>query len=112
LSNHASSGAIMVFSAEVMPGKEEEFNNWYDDHHIPLFSKKLPGLKNVKRYFSKRANPQFMTIYEFASFEDLKKTLASDELKAAKMDADAQIGVLMKSSNTSLYDQIYPRSAP
>ena len=104
-----SSGAILIFSAEVIPGKEEEFNKWYDEHHIPLFSQKLPGLKKVKRFYSKRAEPQFLAIYEYDSFDDLKKSLSSEEMKAAAADADSQKGILISSSKTSVYDQIFPK---
>ena len=27
--------ALLIVSTEVLPGKEEEFNRWYNDHHIP-----------------------------------------------------------------------------
>jgi uncharacterized protein (TIGR02118 family) len=99
----------MVFSAEVVDGKEEEFNKWYDEHHIPLFSSKLPGLKNIRRFYSKRADPQFMTIYEFGSYEDLRKAMSSDESKAAGADSEAQVGVLIKSSKYGFYNQIFPK---
>ncbi len=101
--------AVMIYSAEVIPGKEEEFNRWFDDHHIPLFSGKLPGLKNVRRFYSKRSDPQFVTIYEFESYDDLKKALASDESKSAGSDADSQVGVLIKSSKYGFYSQVYPK---
>src|SRR5579884_976473 len=58
-------GAILVVSADVIEGREAEFNKWYDEHHIPLFSGKIPHLKRVRRFYSKRANPSFITIYEF-----------------------------------------------
>jgi antibiotic biosynthesis monooxygenase (ABM) superfamily enzyme len=99
----------MIFSAEVIPGKEEEFNEWYDLHHIPLFAGKLPGLKNVRRFYSKRAEPQFLAIYEFDSFDDLKRAITSEESKAAGADHDAQVGVLIKSSKYGLYNQIFPK---
>lgn len=104
-----TSGAIMIFSSEVIPGKEEEFNKWYDEHHIPLFAGKLPGLKNVRRFYSKKSDPQFLTIYEFESFDDLKKALSSEESKSAGADADSQVGILIKSSKYGLYDQIFPK---
>jgi len=34
--------ALLVVAANSIPGKEEEFNVWYDDHHIALFSRKMP----------------------------------------------------------------------
>jgi uncharacterized protein (TIGR02118 family) len=104
-----SSSAILVVSMEVVLGKEEEFNRWYDDHHIPLYAEKMPGLKAVRRYYSKGSDPQFMTIYEFKSFDDLEKALSSEEAKAAVADADPQVGVLIKSQKFGTYNQIFPK---
>jgi hypothetical protein len=104
-----SRGAILIFSAEVVPGKEDELNKWYDEHHIPLFSEKLPGLKKIRRFYSKRAEPQFLAIYEYDSFDDLKKSLASEAMKAAAADADSQKGILISSSKSAVYDQIFPK---
>lgn len=100
--------ALFIVSAEVIPGKEEEFNKWYNEHHIPLFSGKLPFLKSVRRYYSKKSNPQFLTIYEYGSHEDLEKSLASPESKAAREDSTKQVGILVKPFIFNTYNQIYP----
>jgi uncharacterized protein (TIGR02118 family) len=102
-------GAVMIYSGNVVPGKEDEFNKWYDEHHIPLFSSKLPGVRNVRRFYSSKSDPQFVTIYGFDSFDDLKRALSSEESKAAGRDADAQAGVLIKSSKYSIYNEVYPK---
>ena len=104
-----SNSALLIVSAEVIPGKEEEFNTWYNEHHIPLFSGKFPFLKSVKRYYSKKSNPQFLAIYEFDSYEDLEKSLASAELKAAREDSTKQVGVLVKHFTSSTYSQTFPK---
>jgi antibiotic biosynthesis monooxygenase (ABM) superfamily enzyme len=100
--------AVLIVSADVFPGKEDDFNQWYDTHHIPEFSGKMPGVTSVKRYFSKRGNPRFIAIYSYASFDDLKKSMASPESQKAGEDADKQVGVLFKSLTFTTYDQIYP----
>ena len=100
--------AILVISADVIPGKEDEFNKWYDEHHIPLYSGKMPFLQSVRRFYSKRSNPQFLAVYEFASFDDLKKSIVSEESKLAGEDADKQIGKLVKSFSSNAYFQTYP----
>lgn len=93
----------------MISGKEEEFNKWYDEHHIPMFSGKMPHLKSVRRFYSKRSEPHFIAIYEFASFDDLKESMSSKESEAAGEDADKQVGVLVKSFTFNSYSQIYPR---
>jgi len=91
----------------VLPGKEEEFNKWYDQHHIPNYSGKMPLLKSVKRLYGKRSQPQFLALYEYASFEDLKKSLASPESDLSGKDADSQVGKLVKSFAFNTYTQIF-----
>src|SRR5579875_1172840 len=99
--------AILVVSADVIAGKEEEFNKWYDEHHIPLYSSKMPHVKSIRRFYSKRSSPSFITIYEYASMDDLKKSLGSREAKGAGDDADKQIGVTARSFSYHSYAQIY-----
>jgi hypothetical protein len=99
---------LLIVSAEVIPGKADEFNQWYNYHHIPNFSSKMPHIESIRRYFSKKASPNFIALYEFSSFDDLKKSLASRESAEAAADADLQIGVLVKSFSYGSFSQIYP----
>jgi antibiotic biosynthesis monooxygenase (ABM) superfamily enzyme len=100
-------GAILVVSAEVVPEKDEEFNKWYDEHHIPEYSSKMPYVKSVKRYYSKRSKPQYIAIYEYDSYDNLKKSLASEESNLAGKDADEQVGLLVKSFTFNTYSMIF-----
>ncbi len=102
------SGALLIVSAEVMPGKDEEFNKWYDEHHIPSFSGKMPFVKSVKRFYSRRSSPQFLAIYEYTSYDELMKSLDSEESRLAGEDADKQVGTLVKAFAFNTYSQIYP----
>jgi hypothetical protein len=99
----------LIVSAEVLPGKEEEFNKWYDEYHIPRYSGKMPFVKSLRRFYSKKSTPQFIAIYEYDSFDDLKKSLASKESALAGEDADKQVGKLVKSFAYNTYSQIYPK---
>jgi hypothetical protein len=102
--------AVLIVSADVIPGKEEAFNKWYDDHHIPLFSGKMPFLKSVKRFYSRRGSPRFLAIYEYDSIEDLKKSMASEESRLAGEDSDKQVGNLVKSFTFNTYSQIFSKT--
>ena len=99
--------AILMVAAEVIPGKDEEFNRWYDEHHIPLFSSKMPHVKSIRRYYSPKSNPQSIAIYEFSSMEELKEALSSKESEAAGQDADSQLGKLVRSFSFKNYLQVY-----
>lgn len=102
-----STGAVLIVSAEVIPGKEEEFNKWYNEHHIPLYSSKMPRVKSISRYYYRRANPSFIAIYEYDSMDDLKFSLASRESAGAGEDADKQIGVTARSFTYNHYSKIF-----
>ena len=101
-------GALLIVSADVLSGKDEEFNLWYNDHHIPEFSNKMPYVKTVRRYFSKRGTPSFIAVYEYNSWEDLKRSIASKESNDAGLDADIQVGILVKSFTCTSCNQIFP----
>ena len=103
-----SEGALLIVSAEVLPGREQEFTQWYNDHHIPEFSSKMPFVRTIRRFFSKRGTPSFIAVHEYASWDDLKKSLASKESNDAGVDAAKQVGVLVKSFTYTSYNQIYP----
>jgi hypothetical protein len=74
-----------------------------------MYSGKMPFLKSVRRFYSKKANPQFIAIYEYDSVDDLRKSMASRESELAGQDADRQVGKLVKSFGFNTYSQIYPK---
>ncbi len=104
-----NNSALLIVSAEVVPGKEEEFNKWYDEHHIPLFAGKIPLVKSIRRFYSKRGDPHFITLFEYDSFDELKKSVASEESRVAGEDANKETGNLVKSFTYAVYSQIYPK---
>jgi hypothetical protein len=71
-----------VVSAPV-PGREDEFNRWYDETHLPEVLQ-VPGLVAGRRYAligpGAVDRPRFLAIYEIET-EDLAATL--DALSAA-----------------------------
>lgn len=104
-----TTSALLIVSAEVIPGKDEEFNKWYDEHHIPLYAGKMPFVLSVRRFFSKSSRPQHIAVYEYGSYDDLKKSINSVESKLAGEDADKQVGSLVKSFTFSTYSQTFPK---
>ena len=70
-----------IVASRPKPGKEAEYNQWYDQHVKDVFE--YQGMKKVTRtncfypleprgtYDSKSNCPQYITIYEFESKEDL-----------------------------------------
>ena len=70
-----------IVASRPKPGKEVEYNQWYDQHIKDVFEYK--GMKKVTRihcfhplepkgsYKDKNDCPQYLTIYEFDSSDDL-----------------------------------------
>ncbi|MDB5988027.1 MAG: hypothetical protein JWR16_3080 [Nevskia sp.] len=65
-----SNGQLLVFS-NAKPGKEVEFNEWYDRQHVPDTLRLAPEIRSARRYSlnSVAAAPgipdwQYVTLYE------------------------------------------------
>ena len=92
---------IQLTAASCPSERETEFNEWYNNIHLPMQFKSA-GVKKVTRYrlkkiaaFPSSAPPKvieidkwpiFLSIFEFDSQEDLQDYLSSDELASATAD--------------------------
>jgi hypothetical protein len=77
------------------PGKEDEYNAWYDEHVKLLFQ--FEGLKKVTRTrifepwgLNGTNSPQYVTIYEFERKEDFADFCNSPTMKIADRHYDTQ----------------------
>ncbi|MDB6062895.1 MAG: hypothetical protein JWM78_2998 [Verrucomicrobiaceae bacterium] len=75
-------GQLVVFSNAVA-GREEEFNTWYSDVHVPEVLKAAPQIKSAKRFSLNTIAVQdgvkgwqFMTIYDIDA-ADLQPVMES-----------------------------------
>ena len=58
-------GLLMVF-VDVPADKEEDFNRWYNEEHLPeLLS--IPGVLNAARYEAVKSGPKHLACYELES---------------------------------------------
>ena len=76
---------LHLVAAQCSPEKEEKFNKWYNETHIPMLLK-FPGLKKVTRYkqmYEVEEYPNYLTVYQFESKEAFEAYQASPELAAA-----------------------------
>jgi antibiotic biosynthesis monooxygenase (ABM) superfamily enzyme len=81
---------LWVTASRAKPGKEKEYNKWYDQHVETFF--KFPGLKRVCRnrcfhsfeFGDKCA--QYMTLYEFDDKAALEAFSKSEAAKIAKKE--------------------------
>lgn len=58
-------GLLMVW-ADVPADKEEDFNRWYNEEHIPELLA-LPGILNAARYEAFKSGPKHLACYELES---------------------------------------------
>jgi antibiotic biosynthesis monooxygenase (ABM) superfamily enzyme len=81
---------LWLTASRAKPGKEKEYNAWYDQHVTTFF--KFPGLKRVCRnrnYFAFEFGDkvaQYIVIYEFESKADLEAFAKSDAAQLAKKE--------------------------
>jgi uncharacterized protein (TIGR02118 family) len=79
---------IQIVASQSTPEKEETFNKWYSEVHVPMFFG-YKGLKKASRY--KRLgdddkSARYLAIYEFDTKKDLDGFTKSPEFAAAVED--------------------------
>ena len=57
---------ILVTSVDVTDGVEEEFNRWYNEHHLPEVLA-CPGFVSATRYECTAGQPRYLAIYQLES---------------------------------------------
>lgn len=68
-----------MITTDVVPGREEDFNRWYADVHVPEILV-CPGWRGVRRYRSVDGDPAFLAIYDL---EDESRPFATPEYETA-----------------------------
>ena len=81
--------AMMVVSTKVSPGKQAEYNKWYDKHVSLLFAFK--GMERVSRNIctlplgdSGGNSPEYLTIYELEHKAEIEAFSRSPQMEEAK----------------------------
>jgi hypothetical protein len=74
---------LLIIMAKVPLEKEEAFNRWYNEEHLPRALERLPGAISGRRYRIMEGDPeyQFIALYEFESYQALDDALKSDAMK-------------------------------
>ncbi len=86
---------LFIVMAKISPEKEEAFNRWYNEVHLPQALERLPGMLSGRRYKIQEERTlyeggkskidtayQYMAIYEFENFEAMQASLNSSKLAA------------------------------
>ena len=98
---------FLTVRATVEPGREAEFNHWYDTEHTPDAVRMFKGCIGAARYkvVDGDGSHQYMAMYAFESAEQMKATLAGPEIKELIKIYDAAIGSFSTRQRTT-YTQI------
>ena len=94
----ASYKVIQIVASQSTPDKEEEFNRWYTDVHVPMFFG-FDGLKQAGSIGDPGDNAKYLAIYEFEDEEALAAFPKSEAFADAVKDFEERkeaIGFEMK----------------
>jgi hypothetical protein len=59
-------GGLLLNAMNVDPAAEAEFNEWYDNEHVPLLAA-VPGVLCARRFRATAANRRYVALYHLAS---------------------------------------------
>ncbi len=85
---------LWMVGSEVVPHREQEFNEWYDTVHAPQ-TLQFPGVMRAKRYQIMAPVPgftKFLAIYELANEASIKVATECPMLAAAQEDRIRRFG--------------------
>jgi antibiotic biosynthesis monooxygenase (ABM) superfamily enzyme len=87
---------IFIVMAKVQPDKEDAFNRWYDEDHMPKALNRFPGVMSGRRYkiLDGGEGYNYMALYEFESQEKLTEMAKSDALKTLVQEFNAAFGTV------------------
>jgi len=72
---------LLIVMASIAPEREEAFNRWYNEDHLPKMLERMPGILSGRRYkiIEGEERYQFIAIYEFESYEALEAATKADQ---------------------------------
>lgn len=67
----AAAKALMVAMGDTPAEHEIEFNQWYDEEHLPMLAA-VPGVLGARRFFDPVGTPRYIALYELADRAAIK----------------------------------------
>src|SRR5262249_1222043 len=103
--------AVLVVLTNPVAGQEDDYNDWYDNEHIPDLLA-VPGITAAQRYTIAPASGQkpeqkYLAIYEIES-DDVEKTLAAMREHRSK-GSPASPALDTSTSNMWIFEEFRPR---
>ena len=97
------SGLLMVWT-DIPPDKEEGFNRWYNEEHLPeLLS--IPGFLNAARYEAVRGGPKYLACYELETPDAVNSPVIKKHQSSPSEWSPRIIGTNFVGN---VYEQIFP----
>jgi heme-degrading monooxygenase HmoA len=94
---------LLIVQMDMAEEKEEEFNKWYNEKHIPEILR-VKGFVSGKRYKAAKGSPKYLAVYEFENAEVIKDAMKDEEF--AKAGKDFQDNYQPHASNMSVMTYI------
>ena len=88
---------------DVDQDKEERFNRWYNEEHLPALLK-VPGVLGASRYISLDGSPKFTAIYELEK-PDIP---TSEAWRKAVAATPRPTDIVSRNADRSICERIYP----
>jgi len=83
---------VLIVANEPSPELEQEYNEWYNEKHIPIMLE-FEGIKKAARFRRISDNPdcsKYLAVYYFDTKEDMSAFARSPEFADAIKDFDAK----------------------
>ena len=89
-----SKRGLLIIMASIAAEKEEVFNRWYNEDHLPKVLERMPGVLSGRRYkiMEGEENYQFMAMYEFESYEALEAATKTKQAQQLVREYDETFG--------------------
>ena len=99
---------LFIVKATITKDKEEGFNRWYNEEHIPQFLQ-FKGAVSARRYKAIVGEDkyQYMAVYELKDEATFRRLMESDHMKTLKADYDAKFGSVSERARFA-YTQVWP----
>ena len=104
---------MLCVRATVEPGREAEFNRWYDNEHVPDAVRMFPGCLGAARYkvVLGDGSHQYIALYAFETAAKLSDALGGSEIKALIQIYDRDVGAFSTRVRTT-YERVLLHGKP
>lgn len=84
---------LFVVKATITPEREEAFNRWYNEEHVPQVLQ-FKGLVSARRYrvLEGEEDWRYLAVYELQDEATYRRFMASDHFRALRAEYDRHFG--------------------